>query len=472
LDRPKLAGVGLLAVVAVVALALLGGRHAAQASAPGPWDHPRLADTVQRRIRAEHTRARLAQALSRVPAHSRWLASWGAAPQAASVKDPDAERGFSDQTLREITLISSAGAAVRVHLSNTYGRQPLVIGRASVAPAGADGALRGAGMSLSFAGADYVTIPAGGSVVSDPVPVSVHPLERLAVSLYLPVATGPITYHGTSAQSSFFGDGDDVESTGADWVSATSTSWYVLSGVDTLSPPRYQGAIAAMGDSITAGFRSTLNTFGAWPDDLARRLTTLPGNRLSVIDEGISGNRILNGSPCCGTSGVDRFRADVLDQAGVRDVILLEGTNDIGFAHGTSPLTVPHTQVSAAQIIAGDRRMIAAAHAAGLRIYGATLLPFRGAFYWTPAGEATRDAVNAWIRHSGAFDGVIDFAAAMAEPGRPEVLNPAYDSGDHLHPDSAGYARMADTISPAMLTGPPQHRGSATPLRRASPVQL
>ena len=288
-------------------MALRPGHGAtAQASAPGPWDHPHLADTAQRRVRAQHARARLALELARVPAHSRWLASWTAAPETASAKDPQAQRGFANQTLREIALLSSDGAAVRVHLSNAYGTRPLVIGRASVAIAGAFGHLASPPRSLTFNGSDYVTIPAGGSVVSDPVAIDVHTVERLAVSLYLPEVTGPVTYHGNAAQSDFLGAGDHVMAAGAGWSSATATSWYLLTGVDTLSPPRYVGTIAALGDSITAGVHSTLNSFSAWPDDLARRLSRVRGPRLAVIDEGISGNRLLNPSPCCGVSALRR----------------------------------------------------------------------------------------------------------------------------------------------------------------------
>lgn len=437
--RPKSAALALAIAILAVAAALLSGRLGARAGAPAQWENP--------------------------PAHSHWLASWAAAPEAASAKDPDAQRGFLNQTLREITFISSDGAAVRVHLSNTYGTRPLVIGPASVAVAGPQGAVASIPTPLTFNGAGHVTIPTGASIVSDPVELRVHALERLAVSLYLPAATGPITYHGASAQSAFVGNGDHVLSANAAWVNRTATSWYVLSGIDTLSPARYGGAVAAFGDSITAGFDSAVNTFGAWPDDLARRLSLRAGAQLSVIDAGINGNRVLNRSLCCGASGVSRFRADVIDQAGVREVILLEGINDIGFSQGTSPLTAPHTDVSAAQIIAGDKRIISAAHAAGLRIFGATLLPFRGAFYWTPAGEMKRQAINDWIRRSGAFDGVVDFAAAMAEPGHRQVLTPAFDSGDHLHPNNAGYARMADTIRLAMLTGAARIAPSARPHR-------
>jgi len=187
---------------------------------------------------------------------------------------------------------------------------------------------------------------------------------------------------------------------------------------------------------------STAGADARWPNDLARRLDALAGPTLAVADEGIGGNRVLIGARCCGASAEARFGRDALDQPGVRDIIVLEGINDIGFSLG---------DVSAAQIIAGYQQLIAQAHARGLRIFGATLLPFQGAGYYTAAGEATREAVNTWIRTSGAFDGVIDFDAVMRDPADPLRLNPAYDSGDHLHPDDAGYQAMANAISLQML---------------------
>jgi lysophospholipase L1-like esterase len=211
--------------------------------------------------------------------------------------------------------------------------------------------------------------------------------------------------------------------------------------------------VVALGDSITAGVGSTLNADANWPDDLARRLATTTGPTLSVVDQGIAGNRVLNNTPCCGQSALTRFDRDVLAQTGVRDVILLEGINDIGFAHGTNPMTVPHTAVTAQQLITGYEKLIAAAHGAGLRIFGATMLPFKGAGYWTAQGERVRDAVNRWIITSGAFDGVINLAAAVADPANPQRLNPAYDSGDHLHPDDAGYRAMANAIDIPLLLG-------------------
>lgn len=447
--RHTFASVAALAVVVLTVLALVPGHRgsAAQARGSEALEHPQTIDATRRRVRAPHARALLGEVLSKAPAHSHWIASWAAAPQAASPRSALSVDGLDNQTARQVVMLSSRGYAIRIHLSNRYGDRPLVIGALSVAVAGASGTLLSRPRSLTFDGHDRVTIPVGATVVSDPLDLGVEPLEHLAVSLYLPTETGRLTDHGTAEQSAFIGGGDEVSNATSDWIGKTTTSWLLLSGVDTLSPTRYLGTVAALGDSITAGYRSTLDSFGAWPDDLARRLARVSGPTVSIVDEGISGNRVLNASPCCGPAALTRLRADVLAQAGVRAVILLEGVNDIGFSQYRGPLSAPHTNVSAAQIIAGYGRLIAAAHAAGLRIIGATLLPFKGAAYWTPAGEAKREAINAWIRGSGAFDAVIDFAAVMGDPGHPEMLNPAYDSGDHLHPDNAGYAAMARAIS-------------------------
>ena len=444
----------LAAFLALVLGALLlwpGDRDStAAASDRHAFAHPHVVAGPRHQGRAN--RALIALERAHIPAHSRWLASWSAAPEAASAVDAWSLSGFADQTVREIVMLSSAGAALRVHLSNLDGSRPLIVGDATVAVAGVSGSLAGPPRPLSFDGSRAVRILPGREVVSDPVVLPVHSLERIAVSLYLPVGTGALTYHSAAEQPVFVGARDDVAHPGHAWVGARGSSWYVLSGVDTLSPPRWDGTIAALGDSITAGFRSTPGSFGAWPDDLARRFATARGARWAVIDEGISGNRLLHAAPCCGPAALGRFGRDVLDQAGVRDVIVLEGINDIGYSHSPSPLTVPHTQVSAQQVITGEEQLIDAAHSAGLRIFGATLLPFEGARYWTPEGEQIREAINSWILTSHAFDGVIDFASALASPSDPLRLDPAYDSGDHLHPDEAGYAAMARAIRLSELT--------------------
>jgi len=374
-----------------------------------------------------------------------WVATWGAAPQAATPGNLSLV-GFQDQTVRQIVFVSGGGSMVRIELSNTFGSTALEVGGASVA-LDASGTTR----ALTFAGQSSVVIPPGAEVLSDPVPLTVPALSRLAVSLYLPVATGPVTQHVQARQVNYVAGGDRVLQDGPVGFDTQTQSWYLLAGVDVLAPARDAGTIVALGDSITDGVGSTLDGDDRWPNDLAERLAALTGTTMSVVDEGIGGNRVLNDSACCGVDAVARFERDVAAQPGVRDVILLEGINDIGFSQSDKLDNEPHTDVSALQIIDGYEQIIAMAHADGLKIYGATLTPFAGARYWTPAGEAKRDAINRWIETSGAFNGVINFAAAVADPNDPEELDPAYDSGDHLHPNAAGYRAMAKAIDLAML---------------------
>ena len=211
---------------------------------------------------------------------------------------------------------------------------------------------------------------------------------------------------------------------------------YFVDGVSVVADGRVQGTVVAVGDSITDGTFSTVNANRRWPNDLARRLLARHGQTLSVVDEGIAGNQVLKDSGLAGVNLLARLDRDVLDQPGARDVILLEGVNDIGASHATAD-----------QLIPAYEQVVAQAHARGLRIFGGTLTPFKGAFYWTPAGEQAREAVNRWILTSGVFDGVVDFARATANPTDPLTFNPAFDSGDHLHPSDAGYQAMADAVN-------------------------
>lgn len=380
-----------------------------------------------------------------VPAGSHWIATWGAAPQAATGGNLS-RAGFRDATIREIVFTSAGGLRVRVRLTNAFGSAPLRIGRATIALAGSGPRIVGGTLrALYFGGRRSVVIPPGAEATSEPATLVVPAATHLAISLFLPDATGPATQHADAQQVSFVATG--AHATGSSRAFRTKTrSWYFLDGVDVLGPRRALGSVVALGDSITDGVGSPLDKNERWPNDLAVRLNRLSGATLGVVDAGIGGNRVLNNALCCGVNAIARFERDVRDQTGAQDVILLEGINDIGYSQNHGPLTAPHTRVSALQIVEGYERIIALAHTAGMKIFGATLTPFEGARYWTPAGEAKREAVNNWIRTSRAFDGVIDFAASVADPGDPQRLNPADDSGDHLHPNARGYKAMAAAV--------------------------
>jgi len=380
-----------------------------------------------------------------------WLASWIASPQASSPESAF-NGGFRDQTIRNVIYTSAGGSLARVRFDNTFGSGSLLIGRAAIGVVAPGGELvPGSSLKLTFGGRRSIAIAPGQQAYSDPVHLAVRPFESLAVSLFMPQPTGPPTQHADAKEANYVVAGDHVLARGPSGGVRPLSAWYFVSGLDVWDPPRDLGAVVALGDSITNGNGSTSGANARWPNDLERRFYARGGSVLSVLDAGIEGNRVLNPSPCCGQSALTRFSRDVLGQAGVKEVIVLEGINDIGFGSSNSPLAVPRVDVTAAQVIAGYQQLIARAHAAGLKIFGATLTPFKGSQHWTAAREAKRDAINAWIRHGGAFDGVIDFARAVADPRDRSRLNPRYDDGDHLHMDDAGYQAMANAINLAML---------------------
>jgi lysophospholipase L1-like esterase len=365
-----------------------------------------------------------------------WIGAWQAAPQLGT-------GSFTDRTYREIVHPTLSGDQVRVRLTNAFGTDGLPIGRVT-AGIRSSGAALADEHPVTFGGAASVIVPAGAEELSDPVALRVTEGQDLAISVYVPGTVSAPTRHGTANTTSYYTAGDHADETAATAYTSTTTSWYLLDGVDVRTVPAAR-AVVALGDSITDGAYATLDANSNYPDDLAVRLR---GRHISVLNAGIGGNRVATDA---GTSGVgvqSRFARDVLAQSGVRTVIFLEGINDIG--HNTGP--VSGTAVTAADLIAGMTNLIRQAHERGLRIVGGTILPFKGAGYYTDDGEAKRQAVNAWIRTSGAFDGVVDFDAALRDPADPSRYLPVYDHGDHLHPNDAGYQAMANAIDLRLLS--------------------
>ncbi|MGB6458024.1 MAG: SGNH/GDSL hydrolase family protein [Streptosporangiaceae bacterium] len=395
-----------------------------------------------------------------------WVGTWASSPMSGAVNAfnpttcPAGSGQFTNQTVRNIVYTSVGGDRVRIRLSNVFGTAALTIGDASVAVAetGAE-TVPGTMRQLQFNGQTSVTIPAGAEVVSDPVQLTVTALEDLAVSVYVPAMSGPATYHATAIQDSFVSTtGDFATTDSAASYPTTITCWMFADGVDVPGSPRVTGSVVAFGDSITDGFQSDTNANDRWPNVLARRLDAIEGPTLSVVDEGISGNQLLTDSPFAGVSGLHRLSRDVIDQPGAKVVIMLIGINDIGF----TDLGLDSPPATAATIEAGYEQVIAAAHAAHLRIYAGTLTPFLTlpvptAGYQDAQGEVVREEVNHWILTSHAFDGVINFAADLADPSDPQTYNPVYDSGDHLHPNDVGYNVMGDSIPLSMLLGQNQN---------------
>jgi lysophospholipase L1-like esterase len=381
--------------------------------------------------------------------HARWVGVWASSPVqgTTSTTCPGGGGGITNQTVRNIVFASAGGSSVRVRVTNAFGTSPLSVGAASVAIAGTGAAtVPGTMRELRFGGQPGITVPPGAEAVSDPVPLRVRALQDLAVSVYVPQLTGPATIHSLAVQDNFVSTaGNFTTSAAAAGFATTISCWMFVDRVDVAASALVPASVVAFGDSITDGLRSTLNANNRWPNVLARRLNARHGATVSVVDQGISGNRIL--ADGAGVSAQARLDRDVLTQTGARVVILLEGINDIGFAD--LGLGAP---ITAADLIAGYRQIITRCHDAGLFIIGGTLTPFKGVpNYWNETGEQIREAVNHWILTSGMFDAVVDFAAATADPNDPQVFNPTFDSGDHLHPNDAGYQAMANAIDLRLL---------------------
>ena len=381
-----------------------------------------------------------------------WVTTWSTALAAPNTLVFGTNAGFTNQTLRQIVLTSIGGDRVRVRLS-TVGTGALHVGAAHIAVA-ATGAtiVPGTDRRLTFGGLPVVRIPPDVVVVSDPVELDVPPLANLAVSLFVPESTGPATWHFEALQTSYVSPSGDF--TGSIDMPVASTTaylapnglqhfaWFWLAGIE-VTASKQTGAVAILGDSVSDGVGSTPDANNRWPDYLARRLATVDGNHsIGVLHQSITGNKLLN--DIVGPNGLARYDRDVLSQTGLTHVIAFLGNNDIIFAFA------PAEVVSVDQIIAGHRQLIRRAHARGVKIYGATLTPFGGLRLYSDDKERMRQAVNHWIRTSGEYDAVIDFDAVLRDPNDPTRLRSDdvrdYDSGDHLHPNEAGYEAMAMAI--------------------------
>jgi len=374
-----------------------------------------------------------------------WVGTWATAPMA---QENHEDRVAADTTYREIVHVSMGGPAVRIILTNEFGLGSLTIGAGNVAlSAGGSDIDSDASAPLTFNGRPSIVIPAGALVVSDPVNLKVSPTSNLAISIFIPAQPiQQVSAHGFADQTNYTAPGNVVSAKSLD-APQKIYSWPFLKGVDVRADSK-AAAIVAFGDSITDGAHSTRDANARWPDVLAARLQADKNTAdLSVLNEGIGGNRILHDDT--GPSALARFDRDVLAQSGVKYLIILESINDIG--HAQDPHR-PYDVVSADDLIAGLSQLATRAHTHGIKVFGATLTPYVGAGYSSPAGEAIREAVNQWIRTTNQLDGFIDFDQATRDATNPQTFSESAGSADHLHPGDSGYKLMGDAIDLKLFT--------------------
>jgi lysophospholipase L1-like esterase len=386
-------------------------------------------------------------------ASNQWVATWTAsADRNNSIGNP---QNFNPgSTVRQIVHLSVGGDRVRVRFSNEFGTAPVTIGPVHIAmSAGGSKITSNSDRTLTFSGKPTVTLYAGAPILSDPIDMNVAPFADLAISFFLPDATQVQTVHQLAVQTAYVSSGDNTAAPDQPspqmWLNR-----FFLSGV-LVDTSKVTPAVVTFGDSITDGYASTVDKNRRWPDVLSARLNSgSQRNSYAVINQGISGNRVV--SDGSGVSALARYDRDVLSQGNVKWVIFLEGINDIGWPD--TPLDQSGHIVGADEIIAGYKQLIARTHLRGIKIMGGTLTPFKGALhdtvnggYWSPRKEDIRHAVNNWIRTSGAFDAIVDFDAVVRDPAQHDSMLAAYDSGDHLHPNDAGYAAMAGAVNLSLL---------------------
>lgn len=373
-----------------------------------------------------------------------WVRSWVSAQQLTEPHNLPPAPGLAGHTLRQIIRPTLAGSRLRAAFSNQYGEAPLTITAAHVARSTGDSAIDPASdRALTFGGAPSVTVLPGLMMFSDEIPFDVSVTENLAVTILVESIPSNVTGHPGSRTTSFMQEGNVVSEPELPQAQRVD-HWYLLSSIDVTASDPAAGAIVVIGDSITDGRGSTTNLNDRWPNLLAARLQANPGTQhLSVLNQGAGGGRVLRDG--LGTSALARFDRDVIAVPGVRWLVIFEGVNDLGTAVGAR--AKGEKAATAEDLIAAFRQMILRAHSHGIRVIGATIMPFDGfTAYFTPESEADRQAVNAWIRTSGELDGVIDFDAITRDPAQPSRLSAAVDGGDHLHPSADGYRIMADAI--------------------------
>jgi lysophospholipase L1-like esterase len=388
-------------------------------------------------------------------AHDGWVGAWSSAQILVDPANALPPTALKDATLRQLARVSVGGARVRVRVSNAFGTSPLTITGVDIARAISPRSSSidpATDRQLTFSGARSVVIPAGAEYVSDPVSISVPALATLAVSMHYANLPNAQTGHPGSRATSYVASGDQVRVLQLQ-APTTVEHWYYLSDID-VQPAAPSSAIAVLGDSITDGHGVEANTNSRWTDVLLERLKAGAATRsLSVLNVGIGGNRVVDDG--IGPNAVARFGRDVLERAGVRYLIILEGVNDLGVLTRDKPASPDEHRLLVARILSAYRQITARAHERGITVIGGTIMPYAGSGYYHPnaTNEVDREAINTWIRVRGNFDAVIDFDALVRDPAQPTRLRKDYDSGDGLHPSATGYRAMGEAVPLSLFGG-------------------
>lgn len=369
------------------------------------------------------------------PTGTRWVGTWGTAVQLVETHNNPPEPGLSNHTIRQIVRVSIGGARLQMKFSNEFSSKPVTLKAVHLAVStGGSSIDASTDKALSFNGEPEVTLKPGATIKSDPFQFALSPLSEVAVTLYLGETSPDITGHPGSRTTSYILPGNEVGN--VNFAAAVTTDhWYIIHAIDVMAPDS-SSALVILGNSITDGRGSGTNRQNRWTDELARRLqANIATQHVGVLNKGLGGNCVLG--TCLGPSALSRFERDVINQSGIRWVLLFEGINDIG--NSDEPGV-------GKKLIDAYRQMIEKAHAKGILVYGATLLPMRGNSYFSEAHEAEREMVNEWIRTSGAFDAVIDLDKAMRNPEDAQSLLPSADTGDHLHPNENGHHMLGEAV--------------------------
>jgi lysophospholipase L1-like esterase len=464
MNQKTIPSIAVTTVVLVLCVALPGRTQNVKTSYPSmaPLDQHLLAD---RDAEIALSRSAVQSSIAKDGKHGlaqpeKWVATWAASPEPSDADPNQPILNLQNQTVRERVRISAGGPQFRICLTNEYGSSPVVIGSVAVAvPTDPAGVKSGSIHAVTFGGKNSITIPAGAPAISDPVAMPVAYGAEISISLYIPERVTTPTEHELALKRSIVSPQGDHSHDEKILGGTEASSLVFVSAVLVPAQPS-QHLVVAFGDSFTDGYRSTIDADRNWPSDLIRRLAeTSDNSKLAVVNEGIGGNRLLANGPIAtlGASALARFDRDALSLPGVTHIVLMEGLNDIGFPGvkvGQLSFADSADVRSADDLIGAYRQLISRAHARGIKVIGGTMTPIEGFFvpgFYSDAKEAVRQAVNQWIRNSGAFDGVIDFDAVMRDPDHPSRVSARFDSGDHGHPNDAGYQAIAGAISLALF---------------------